>query len=170
MLNLTLPRASWQSSHVNLQRGNRSTVARRCTSAITRSASLESYSWSGFDEFTAMEDRKDLPPLELPSITKAKRITLVRHGQSTWNAAGRIQGSSNLSALTDKGIKQAQTTHGALKDEHFDVMYYSPLERARHTAEIVWGSRNGPTVALPSLREVDLYTFQVSAAQAILPA
>lgn len=35
----------------------------------------------------------------------------MRHGQSTWNAAGRVQGSSNLAVLTPKGIAQAETTH-----------------------------------------------------------
>lgn len=161
MLSPTLPCTRWHTASASSQRGNGDVYARRINASVTGSASIESYTWTGVDEFTTMEDRKDLPPLALPSITKAKRVTLVRHGQSTWNAAGRIQGSSNLSKLTDKGIKQAQTTHGALKGEQYDALYYSPLERASHTAEIVWGSRSGPTVALPSLREVDLYTFQV---------
>jgi hypothetical protein len=161
MLCPTLPCTRWHTATASLPRGNRDVYARCISYTVARSSAVESYAWTGVDEFTAMEDRRDLPPLALPSITKAKRVTLVRHGQSTWNAAGRIQGSSNLSKLTDKGIKQAQTTHGALQDEQYDALYYSSLERASHTAKIVWGSRSGPTVAMPSLREVDLYTFQV---------
>lgn len=38
-----------------------------------------------------------------PPIKTAKRVVLVRHGQSTWNAEGRIQGSSDFSVLTPKG-------------------------------------------------------------------
>ena len=36
------------------------------------------------------------------------RFVLVRHGQSTWNAEGRIQGSSDISVLTEKGKRQAR--------------------------------------------------------------
>lgn len=37
-----------------------------------------------------------------------RRVVLVRHGQSTWNARNRIQGSSNFSVLTELGVEQAQ--------------------------------------------------------------
>lgn len=53
---------------------------------------------------------QDEPPLRLPSISTRKRVVLVRHGQSTWNAEGRIQGSSDFSELTPKGMAQAETT------------------------------------------------------------
>jgi probable phosphoglycerate mutase len=125
------------------------------------SAADDAYSWTGADEFDALGDRHDLPPLPLPTVAAEKRVTLVRHGQSTWNAAGRIQGSSNLSKLTEKGIQQARTTQAVLRADAFDALYYSPLERARHTAEIVWGARQGPQEAVPGLREIDLYDFQV---------
>ena len=61
------------------------------------------------DEFTELNDRVDAPPLPLPPISAWKRVVLVRHGQSTWNAAGRIQGSSNAAVLTEKGKSQALT-------------------------------------------------------------
>lgn len=66
--------------------------------------------WQGSDEFSHLGDRVDQPPLPLPELSTPKRVVLVRHGQSTWNAEGRIQGSSDLSVLTDKGVAQAQTT------------------------------------------------------------
>ena len=73
-------------------------------------AETEEYTWQGADEYTELDDRKDLTPLALPSLPSPKRIVLVRHGQSTWNAEGRIQGSCNVSRLTDKGKAQAETT------------------------------------------------------------
>ncbi len=81
-------------------------------SALTASPDVaqKEYTWTGVDEFSALRDRVDAPPLPLPSIKQAKRVVLVRHGQSTWNAEGRIQGSSNISVLTEKGEAQAETT------------------------------------------------------------
>ncbi|EEF28771.1 phosphoglycerate mutase, putative, partial [Ricinus communis] len=95
-----------------------------------------------------------------PSIKAAKRVVLVRHGQSTWNAEGRIQGSSNFSVLTQKGQAQAETSRQMLFDESFDVCFSSPLIRSKRTAEIIWGSRNEEILTDSDLREIDLYSFQ----------
>jgi probable phosphoglycerate mutase len=59
---------------------------------------------------SALTHVQDVPPLRLPAISTRKRVVLVRHGQSTWNAEGRIQGSSDFSELTTKGMAQAETT------------------------------------------------------------
>ena len=66
-------------------------------------------------------------------------LILVRHGESEWNRAGRIQGQVN-SPLTDLGISQA----GAISDYLSGIflnqeleIYSSPLERAIQTAEII---------------------------------
>lgn len=112
------------------------------------------------DVFSRYDDRFDKPPLPLPHVTTPKRVVLVRHGQSTWNAEGRIQGSSNESVLTDLGRSQAETTREMLFGENFDLLMTSPLERSRKTAEIVWNGREFPTMELPQLREIDLYSFQ----------
>ena len=48
-----------------------------------------------------------------------------------------------------------------LLEDNFDMLVHSPLARAAQTAEIVWGNRKGPINVLPSLREIDLYSFQV---------
>ncbi|CAI0544485.1 unnamed protein product [Linum tenue] len=58
-----------------------------------------------------------------PPIKGAKRVVLVRHGQSTWNAEGRIQGSSNFSVLTKKGESQAETSRQMLLDDSFDICF-----------------------------------------------
>ena len=66
-------------------------------------------------------------------------LILVRHGESEWNHAGRIQGQVN-SPLTDFGINQAK----AIRDYHSGILlnqeleiYTSPLDRAIQTAEII---------------------------------
>lgn len=45
----------------------------------------------------------------------------MRHGQSTWNEEGRIQGSSDFSILTSKGEAQAETTRKMLQVSANDV-------------------------------------------------
>ncbi|CAM6128707.1 unnamed protein product [Calypogeia fissa] len=90
-----------------------------------------------------------------------KRVVLVRHGQSTWNESGRIQGSSDFSRLTTKGETQAETSRQMLLSDSFDVCFHSPLSRAKRTAEIIWSSRKKEAmVSMDDLREIDLYSFQ----------
>lgn len=66
-------------------------------------------------------------------------LILVRHGESEWNRAGRIQGQIN-SPLTDLGINQAKAIReylsGILLNQQLEI-YTSPLDRAIQTAEII---------------------------------
>lgn len=96
----------------------------------------------------------------LPPIKAAKRVVLVRHGQSTWNEEGRIQGSSDYSVLTQKGEAQAETSRQMLRDDSFDICFSSPLIRSKRTAEIIWDSRQEEILTDSDLREIDLYSFQ----------
>ncbi|KAI7845742.1 hypothetical protein COHA_000658 [Chlorella ohadii] len=116
--------------------------------------------WTGSDEFSALDDRRDAPPVPLPPLDRSTRVVLVRHGQSTWNARNRIQGSSNFSVLTEKGMEQARAANKLLEGWNFTRLFHSPLKRAAQTAEIVWGGRPGASSQLASLREIDLYSFQ----------
>ena len=74
-------------------------------------------------------DREDAPPLQLPAINSPKRIVLVRHGQSTWNAEGRVQGSSNFSYLTKRGQAQADTTRILVRQQLFSEAHSAHLLR-----------------------------------------
>jgi broad specificity phosphatase PhoE len=64
------------------------------------------------------------------------QLLLIRHGQSTWNAAGRIQGWANP-PLDDTGREQAQKLARRLAAEGHTIaaIYSSPLLRAKQTAE-----------------------------------
>ncbi|XP_021850633.1 probable 2-carboxy-D-arabinitol-1-phosphatase [Spinacia oleracea] len=104
--------------------------------------------------------REAVVEVDFPAIKAAKRVVLVRHGQSTWNAEGRIQGSSNFSVLTTKGEAQAETSRQMLLDDSFDVCFTSPLNRSKRTAEIIWGNRKEQMIPDTDLREIDLYSFQ----------
>ncbi len=50
-----------------------------------------------------------------------------------------------------------------LENDRFDALFHSPLKRAAKTASIIWGDRKGSVTVMPSLREIDLYSFQVIA-------
>ncbi len=63
-------------------------------------------------------------------------LYLIRHGRSTWNAEGRVQGQADA-PLDDTGREQAQKLAQKLRDIDFDAFYSSPLSRARETAKIV---------------------------------
>jgi broad specificity phosphatase PhoE len=67
-------------------------------------------------------------------------IYLVRHGETTWNVEGRVQGHKD-SPLTERGIEQARragTTLAALiEDEPTFMLTHSPLGRVRHTTELI---------------------------------
>ncbi|KAJ3671345.1 hypothetical protein LUZ60_007424 [Juncus effusus] len=97
---------------------------------------------------------------KLAELREAKRVVLVRHGQSTWNEEGRIQGSSDYSVLTAKGETQAETSRQMLLSDSFDVCFTSPLIRSKRTAEIIWGERKEDMLPDSDLREIDLYSFQ----------
>jgi phosphoserine phosphatase len=65
------------------------------------------------------------------------RVIILRHGQSSYNSQGRIQGRSDLSVLTDRGLEDARLTGEAFQGLKFDKVYCSPLQRAQQTAATV---------------------------------
>lgn len=81
------------------------------------------------------------------------RLLLVRHGETDWNAAGRVQGSSDIS-LNRTGIEQARRLSKRLASVHVDAVYTSDLVRCVETARLVLGARPLPLRLTSNLREV----------------
>jgi probable phosphoglycerate mutase len=80
------------------------------------------------------------------------KIILVRHGETEWNVAKRIQGYSD-SPLTPVGVKQAQALGERLAQEKFGLVHASDLGRVRQTvAHIVEKTGHEPNFA-EDLRE-----------------
>ncbi len=63
-------------------------------------------------------------------------LYLVRHGETDWNRARRIQGSTDI-PLNETGRAQAAHTGRLLARRHWDGIASSPLSRARETAQII---------------------------------
>jgi broad specificity phosphatase PhoE len=86
-------------------------------------------------------------------------LLLVRHGETDWNAEGRLQGHTDT-PLNELGRRQARALAEELAGDGIEAVYSSDLARARETAEIV-GARLGLPVALePDLRERDWGTWE----------
>ena len=58
-------------------------------------------------------------------------INLIRHGQTSFNVLGKIQGSSDIK-LTQEGIRQAFDCK-IDKDINYDMAFSSSLIRAKET-------------------------------------
>ena len=86
------------------------------------------------------------------------RIIFVRHGLSSFNKEGRIQGRSDLSTLTKEGELQAEAAAKILSSIQIDVIYSSPLQRAAETTKIILKHfKNKPqAIYTDELLEVDL--------------
>ena len=86
-------------------------------------------------------------------------LLLVRHGETDWNAEGRLQGHTDR-PLSEFGRRQAHALADRLAGDSIVAVYASDLSRARQTAEIV-AARLGLDVALdPRLREKDWGTWE----------
>ena len=65
------------------------------------------------------------------------RLIFVRHGLSSFNKEGRIQGRNDLSTLTKQGQLQAEAAGETLSSIPIDAIYSSPLQRASETTKII---------------------------------
>ena len=79
-------------------------------------------------------------------------ILFTRHGETDWNKERKIQGHIDI-PLNETGIQQAKELHEKLKDRKIDLIFSSPLKRAKDTAILAKGDRDIPIVEDPLLIE-----------------
>ena len=83
-----------------------------------------------------------------------RQVILWRHGRTSWNVAGRVQGQSDI-PLDETGHAQARAAAGRLAALHPQRILTSDLQRARDTAAYL-GAATGVEVELEErFRELD---------------
>jgi len=82
-----------------------------------------------------------------------RRIHLVRHGESTWNAVRRVQGNHDDVHLSELGRAQAVHLGLRLRSMEFASVFCSNMERARETVLIAFGDDH-PIEFIDDLREI----------------
>jgi 2,3-bisphosphoglycerate-dependent phosphoglycerate mutase len=86
-------------------------------------------------------------------------VIFLRHGQAKNNIERILTGRTPGVPLTEKGIDQAEKAAKFLEQMNISAIYSSPIERARHTAEIV-GKHNSLDVTIDDrLIELDMGKF-----------
>jgi broad specificity phosphatase PhoE len=81
------------------------------------------------------------------------KIYVARHGETTWNVEGRIQGRSDPE-ITPKGYAQSLALLEQLKDRSISAIYASTLQRSVLTAEPISKYLNLPIQKQTELDEI----------------
>lgn len=89
--------------------------------------------------------RRNSDPDEPRRDGRATTVCVVRHGETDWNVAGRLQGREDI-PLNAHGREQARLTGQALAVAGWEVVLTSPLRRAAETARIIADVASVPRV------------------------
>jgi alpha-ribazole phosphatase/probable phosphoglycerate mutase len=82
------------------------------------------------------------------------KIYLIRHGQTDWNIAGRIQGSHDI-PLNETGLRQAEHLAEAMDTRPVTRIFSSTLVRAKETAEKIGERQKVEVCLMEQLIEVE---------------
>jgi broad specificity phosphatase PhoE len=91
--------------------------------------------------------------LQTRSDTPLIKIYIARHGETTWNVEGRIQGRSDPD-LSPKGVAQSLALLEQLKDRPISAIYTSTLQRSILTAQPIAKFLSLPIQKQPELDEI----------------
>ena len=86
-------------------------------------------------------------------------LLIVRHGETDWNAEGRIQGHTDV-GLSKTGAEQSRLLGARLSSIPIDVAYCSDMKRASETATLALGDQDVVLNRTPRLREYHKGSFE----------
>lgn len=92
----------------------------------------------------------------MPAVT---HVWAIRHGQTDWNVATRIQGQTDI-PLNERGRQQAARLAQAVAQEPLHAVYTSDLLRARDTAAPLAQACGAPLLNDIALRERHFGAFE----------
>jgi broad specificity phosphatase PhoE len=84
-----------------------------------------------------------------------RKLYLVRHAESVWNAERKVQGTCPGILLSERGREQARLLGARLKAIEAEAVYCSDAERAVETARLALGDGRRMTL-MADLRELSL--------------
>jgi probable phosphoglycerate mutase len=99
-----------------------------------------------------------------------RNLWLVRHGESTWNVQGLVQGHADDAVLTALGQRQAAELGAHFTDASIAAIYSSDLLRARQTADGMAANLGLPVWVDARLRERSFGDVEGQAVAALTPA
>lgn len=73
------------------------------------------------------------------------KLYVMRHGQIDWNVLEKIQGCTDIE-LNETGLQQAENAKQKFNEYEIDLIFCSPLKRAKKTAEIVNQDKKVPII------------------------
>ena len=87
------------------------------------------------------------------------KIYLIRHGETDRNKVKCLQGRTDIE-LNEYGRELAYKTAEGLKEVDFNIIFTSPLKRARETAEIIRRGRNVPVIIEERIQEISFGEYE----------
>jgi broad specificity phosphatase PhoE len=138
-----------------------------CIAVVLLLIIFSTYALSVLITPTNAETSSDLPGQPISDASKCSvptKIVLIRHGQTSWNVLGLLQGNADV-PLDATGVAQAQMLANSTYNKTVNVVYSSPLSRAYDTAKEIADLHQLPVEVRGNLREigVGIYTgYQTS--------
>ncbi len=88
-----------------------------------------------------------------------RKIYLIRHGQTDWNAERKIQGSTDI-VLNEAGRHQAAALAKGMERRPVAQIFSSPLKRALETAQAIGRTQKVKVQTLEGLKEVNFGVWE----------
>lgn len=116
-----------------------------------------------------------MPPRSTPTLRHAPTASpavlwLIRHGESTWNTLGLVQGHCDEAELTARGAAQAAAVAERFAGRDVSALYASDLRRALQTAAVVAAAAGVPVITDSRLRERNLGELEGTTHASVKPS
>lgn len=96
-------------------------------------------------------------------MSSTKTLYIVRHGQTDFNKQGIVQGQGINTSLNDQGREQAKAFFKKYRDEGFEVIFTSSLQRTHQTVAPFIEELRLPEIRMAAFDEFNWGVFEGSA-------